>query len=227
MGCTAACKVVPGWACTTSGTDPDFISTCVPTCGNDKVGIAPAAEACDVGNSEHQSVVYDIATKGLKITANPAYDSNIPSAGCSADCLTVTSGYICPAPGSNSGPCSKTCGINALYEGVLLPFRKTATTDPAEECDDGNNVDGDGCSRMCKLEDGMLDGPKFKCEHVFKGSLRYELPEFITKCVAKSRRRLGDENDVLYLEDGHFISGQRNEDVSSHIILKQEMSLID
>lgn len=40
---------------------------------------------------------------------------------------------------------------------------------------------------------------------------------------------LSEENDddVLYLEDGHFVSGQRTEDSSSHIILKQEMSLID
>ena len=167
-GCTAACQVVQGWACTTSGTSPDFISTCIPTCGNNKVdNVAPHIEACDVGNSQHQSVVYDSGSKGITITPNSAYDSSIPAAGCSADCLTVTPGYVCPAPGQPAGPCSQSCG-NALYEGILAPFRLKAATDPAEECDDGNNIDLDGCSRMCKLEDrvngvGVLTGTKWHC----------------------------------------------------------------
>ena len=80
---------------------------------------------------------------------------------------------------------------------------------------------------MCKLDDNMLNGPNWDCKHVFKGTLKYELPEFHTVCTAK-RRLLStiDTNDVLYLEDGHFVSGQRTDDSISNILLKQDSSLI-
>jgi cysteine-rich repeat protein len=65
---------------------------------------------------------------------------------------------------------------------------------PAEKCDDGNNVDGDGCSRMCVLENtgGGLIGDKFTCAHVFK-DLKYEVPRYITVCERGGgvRRLLG------------------------------------
>ena len=48
MGCTDKCKVVSGWRCETTGTDPDFISTCTPKCGSELVD---PDEACDIGNS--------------------------------------------------------------------------------------------------------------------------------------------------------------------------------
>lgn len=100
MGCKDDCTVAQGWTCTTSGTSPDFISTCIPTCGNTLVdNVAPNIEACDIGNSQHQKVVYNSANSGITITPNPSYDSSIPTTGCSADCLTVTTGYVCPAPG--------------------------------------------------------------------------------------------------------------------------------
>lgn len=73
---------------------------------------------------------------------------------------------------------------------------RTASLVPYEEqCDDGNDVDGDGCSYMCKLEDptGTLSGTSFTCQHVFL-DLQYELPRFITKCTAVSRRLLSDES---------------------------------
>ena len=33
--------------------------------------------------------------------------------------------------------------------------------DPGEQCDDGNNADGDGCSANCTIEDGQHDVPEF------------------------------------------------------------------
>lgn len=72
--------------------------------------------------------------------------------------------------------------------------RTESLVDYEEECDDGNDVDGDGCSYMCKLEDptGNLAGTSFNCKHVFK-DLQYELPRFKTECTAVSRRLLSDE----------------------------------
>ena len=43
----------------------------------------------------------------------------------------------------------------------VVPFCGDGTLDPGEACDDGNNIDGDGCSATCTVEsycgDGVLD----------------------------------------------------------------------
>lgn len=50
---------------------------------------------------------------------------------------------------------------------VVEPFCGDGTLDPSEACDDGNNVDGDGCSANCTVEaycgDGVLD-PGEQCD---------------------------------------------------------------
>ncbi len=40
------------------------------------------------------------------------------------------------------------------------PYCGDATVDPGEECDDGHNVDGDGCSADCQLEPYCGDGTR-------------------------------------------------------------------
>jgi len=45
-----------------------------------------------------------------------------------------------------------------------------------EECDDGNYVNGDGCSSWCKIETGWY------CWNVYTG-IMYEVPNFISKCA--------------------------------------------
>jgi len=71
------------------------------------------------------------------------------------------------------------------YEGKFPEIGKTESdVDPEEFCDDGNNDDGDGCSRMCELEDpsGTLKGgTMWDCTQVFL-TLRYEFPIFTTYC---------------------------------------------
>jgi fibro-slime domain-containing protein len=56
----------------------------------------------------------------------------VPFDGCSADCQNE--------PQCTDGSCTSACG-----DGILLN----------EECDDGNNIDGDGCSKECKPEPGF------------------------------------------------------------------------
>ena len=62
--------------------------------------------------------------------------------------IVQESGVVCA-----DNPCGGFCG-----DGIL---------DPGEECDDGNNVDGDGCSADCTIEgfcgDGVLD-PGEECD---------------------------------------------------------------
>jgi fibro-slime domain len=57
----------------------------------------------------------------------------MPFDGCSSDCLNE---LFC----DGNAPCSSRCG-----DGIVLN----------EECDDGNNTDGDGCSSGCKIEPGF------------------------------------------------------------------------
>ena len=49
----------------------------------------------------------------------------------------------------------------------IIPYCGDGNLDPGEECDDGNNVDGDGCSANCTYEpycgDGFLD-PGEECD---------------------------------------------------------------
>jgi len=66
--------------------------------------------------------------------------------GCSYYCwsyCSVECGYTCTGgeERSSADTCSATCG-----DGVRSHY--------AEECDDGNLVDGDGCSSGCEVEEG-------------------------------------------------------------------------
>jgi fibro-slime domain-containing protein len=78
-----------------------------------------------------------------KISTGEACDdgNKVGGDGCSADCLSIESEWVCPTPGS---PCVYTvvCGDGKVGG--------------AETCDDGNTAAWDGCSSSCKLESGWL-----------------------------------------------------------------------
>jgi cysteine-rich repeat protein len=44
-----------------------------------------------------------------------------------------------------------------LARGVIPDYCGDGDLDPAEECDDGNNTDGDGCDAACNIEDACTD----------------------------------------------------------------------
>ncbi len=62
--------------------------------------------------------------------------------GCSSECQ-IESGYECTAPGQ---PCEKLPVIDVPCGNGQI--------DEKEECDDGNALDGDGCSSTCTVENG-------------------------------------------------------------------------
>jgi cysteine-rich repeat protein len=134
-------------------------------CGD---GILEGVETCDDGNrddldgcssqcqlergfscaGEHgaKSLCHTVCGDGRLAGNETCDDGNLHALdGCSAFC-DVEPGYKC----DNSFPPSKClplCG-----DGI----RNTESVDPAlrEECDDSNNVNGDGCSEHCKIETG-------------------------------------------------------------------------
>lgn len=97
-----------------------------PVCGNE---ITEEGEQCDNGTSNGQA-------------CSPSCESTCTY--CSSDCTLVdVTGGSCGGGGGGGGGGGVTryCG-----DGLLHPNR-------GEECDDGNKVDGDGCSSNCKIEE--------------------------------------------------------------------------
>ncbi|MCK9360643.1 IPT/TIG domain-containing protein [Patescibacteria group bacterium] len=108
------------------------------TCGNNDVA---AGEACDDGNTNNGD-------------------------GCSADCLhegsirvralcgngRLESGESCERPAAGAAFPAGCNTTTCLNEGTVSPMCGNAIRDAGEDCDDGNNVAGDGCSTRCLLE---------------------------------------------------------------------------
>jgi fibro-slime domain-containing protein len=167
-GCSADCTTVePGYNCPRAG------GACSPVakeiCGN---GILEAGEYCDDGNS--------VSSDGCSADCKVESGFTCPSAGkacvaiarcgdgkvdylrgetcddgniigldgCSASC-TIELGWSCDNTGQSQVPpvaskCTNTtkCGDKKISG--------------AETCDDGNTVNGDGCSSACSLEPGWV-----------------------------------------------------------------------
>ncbi|MEB2310277.1 MAG: DUF4215 domain-containing protein [Sorangiineae bacterium] len=158
-GCDASCRLEAGYTC------PEPGKACEPFryCGD---GMIDASEECDDANSlpgDGCSALckleagYECPTPGAtcvnlwvcgngQVDPGEACDDHNTSAsdGCSADCTFVEPGWTCPNSAGAGGACTlvpaETCG-NGIRSA-------------AEQCDDGNTNDGDGCSKACVVEAG-------------------------------------------------------------------------
>ncbi len=135
-GCNALCQdEVPGMVC-----------------GN---GILELGEGCDDGNNQDGDGCSADCTRedgcgdGTRDASELCDDgNNVSGDGCSANCLVeyVCGNDVCETENFEDceacpSDCCPDCGNLVLDEG--------------EECDDGNNVSGDGCSKGCHDEDGV------------------------------------------------------------------------
>ena len=147
-GCSSACAVESGFAC--SGAAP---TVCTTICGD---GVKVGAEQCDDGNATTgdgcssacaieigfvcagaPSACSTTCGDGLKAGAEACDDGNgIPNDGCTS--CSVNAGFTCT--GSAPSICKAICG-----DGVKAG---------AEQCDDGNLVNTDGCSSTCTVQAG-------------------------------------------------------------------------
>ncbi len=155
-GCTATCNVESGWQCRLAG------KPCIPLCGDARI-ISP--EQCDDGNktaSDGCSITckfepgwscsgtpsvcrHAVCGNGSTEAGEGCDDGNaLPLDGCSPTCQNEPRCGSYDAQGratSAVGACKSVCGDGILLRGT-------------EQCDDGNTLDGDGCSSACKAEAG-------------------------------------------------------------------------
>jgi fibro-slime domain-containing protein len=162
-GCSATCQLEPNYVC------PDPGQACMSTvkCGDGRIA---GNETCDDGNTmagdgcsatcqieigwvcpaPNQPCIIDCGD-GI-LTGPEQCDPPNPGHGCSATC-TFEPGWFCTPPAPRSpdagapppSMCMKTTCGNGIKEGN-------------EPCDDGNLIDGDGCSAQCTLEPDCSSG---------------------------------------------------------------------
>jgi len=151
------CGVEPGWQCRMPG------KACVPLCGD---SIITATETCDDGNTTNG----DGCSSTCQIEPGSSCTTASPSVCTKSVCGNgvVEPGENCDAGKANGlfygdgKGCSKTCTKEPTCRnasGVTGPCSHACgdgNKDPDEQCDDGNQVSGDGCSSACKTEDGFL-----------------------------------------------------------------------
>jgi fibro-slime domain-containing protein len=154
-GCSALCHVEPGFRCTGA---PSKCETAV-VCGDKKI---LGSETCDDGNqisgdgcssackleNGYLCPIVGIACQavcgdGILAGREQCDDKNSANGdGCTGNCTiegpadTEGNGWNCPTPGST---CVRTTCGNNVPEG-------------SEQCDDGNNDAGDGCTPFCRRE---------------------------------------------------------------------------
>ncbi|MEZ4287734.1 MAG: BspA family leucine-rich repeat surface protein [Polyangiales bacterium] len=100
-------------------------------CGN---GVLEASEGCDDGNSVDGDGCSGACSLEVGEACNEAAPGEVGNASCASGICDATAG----APGICEA--ADVCGNSVL--------------EVAEACDDGNVVDGDGCSSSCLLENG-------------------------------------------------------------------------
>lgn len=146
-GCSARCRIEDSAIC--SNNDLGSKSKCkTGYCGDGTIGKNEQCEGSNNCSSCH--VTNRVLTKcgnGIINTNNgeECDDGNKKGGdGCSPTCQ-IESAFECYDNGKDT-ICKPICG-----DGITMWM---LNGDAAEECDDGNNISGDGCSTECKIEYG-------------------------------------------------------------------------
>lgn len=167
QGCTQSCTTQHGWECDVNG-------YCQHECGDGIVALGIGGEECDDGNTrsgdgcdqncvlEPNWVCTDVCRKDVCECTGFCTDllcTDNPLTTCAKECDSERDcgeGYCRPdgtcqcfvgyENDAETGYCRPICGDGIIARGD--------TPGSSEPCDDGNLVDGDGCSPECEIECG-------------------------------------------------------------------------
>jgi fibro-slime domain-containing protein len=153
-GCAADCKLVekdygclePGVPCVNLVRCGDGKSMGLETCddGNVRAGDG-CSDTCaleDGWDCPGPGAACSPKCGDAVLIADEQCDPPNPAAGCSSDCR-LEPGFACDPPPVPPDLAPSTCHPTVCGDG---------TQEGVEACDDGNDVDGDGCSGACTLE---------------------------------------------------------------------------
>jgi cysteine-rich repeat protein len=151
-GCSSICEIEQGWQC---AGEP---SICAPICGD---SLVRGAEECDDGTGDGDgcssscNIEYGFSCEGQPSNCVTACGDGLAagledcddgdtddSDGCSATCA-IESGWLCDTALENEP--DSICAAIVCGDSVI---------NGAEECDDGNSDNLDGCSDACTVEYG-------------------------------------------------------------------------
>lgn len=146
-GCSAACLEEPNWSCTEANAESRSSCTSTIACGNGQVEPGEICETNQAGCDSDCLGFSPDPTAGAVcgngvIESGETCDAPDPGNGCAADC-TVEADFTCPRP--NTCFADPTCRDGILHSPL------------GEFCDDGNDIDNDGCSNTCQVN------PDYNC----------------------------------------------------------------
>jgi len=205
-GCSADCHTIdPGWQCRVPG------KPCTPICGDGKL---EGGENCDDGNTasndgcsttcqrepgadcptpgslaKWRNVETESKRRASSATVATIRPSCQPAVGartaCSMEIPTIRlledmhQGTELSDSSGNTQACATACGDGNI--------------DPNEACDDGNQLDGDGCSSKCTTETGFVCTPTTHVDSspcsTDQTSQCLELPVHLPRFPARERRQ--------------------------------------
>ena len=151
-GCSASCRLEEGYHCSVNG----GVYRCVKGRCND--GFLDAGEECDDGNAKPNDGCSPSCRR------ETMFDSYVDENGVASyyprcgDGITL---WMIPERDDLGNPVCK----SEAFKDAAAPYSDAVANSkyygckygfvPAEECDDGNLVSGDGCSTLCKTERGF------------------------------------------------------------------------
>jgi len=133
----------------------------VPVCGNSVLEPGEWCDATDLGGADCASLGYDGGT--LSCNADCTLDESgctrcgdgVVAAGSGEQCDgSELNGATCESLGLDGGTLA--CGEDCTFNLSGCVGCGNGTMEAGEECDDGNQVSGDGCDAACMLEQGSI-----------------------------------------------------------------------
>ena len=153
-GCSKACRIETGYHCTTMTDDGKTFSVCTKGRCND--GYLDVGEECDDGNAMPNDGCSPSCKREYMFDQYIDDDGVVSYSPKCGDGITLwmipktdeSGNYVCKTVDNKDAASPYTGTALAAHYNCKYGFV------PAEMCDDGNLVSGDGCSSQCEIEDG-------------------------------------------------------------------------